>query len=817
MSTWARYFHEVLTTIRPSFIKHGKSSSPSSKKEVRKVVVAGSLKAAIWPCSIHLVPILTSSAIIAVNIHGAYIGIDFAGPIKSDTMTLLFLQVAAKVQEILIVASLSQIIFHFVRHELLFGDGLPLGLIGSGLAFSDFGFYFSKEFYGALMYLAFQRNRWSKFSFLVVLVVCGLTSLLAGPASAVLLVPKVQAYPAGGTTFYLNGSVRDFWPYDLSNISELQQFCNSSTSTNLGICPAGGFASLQQQWASLNYTNFIQQNIPDYAKEISGSRFYWPVHSRASQIPPLYAIGDPRRDWLDLTTPQPSHFANTWLVQAHAASAVTLQRLTSDWWKAVSIWLEIDPLLIDDRSVQASVRSSISNVRCASPKNISMSDNTIEFPTISGRWDWSQNMAFTDQALNSTAVDHVRFHWVHLPNEFGPASIGGVFESPWISGQRSRLVIGCSAQTGWVPTQLYTNSYNFWSGWYPWGIQFGDRTPPWTAGADDEAPFSTNGRIALGDDWLNLLTPPIPASRAGDEELSTIETILEDVGLASTTASGLSSTLTEDWLRSDLLSNAGKTHFLEAIICSILVDGISRSGSHRIFNTTGPAATWALAMYNPRADFDKRILSGQSAFEPQDLNSADVTSREATMQITGFSYRISLAGYLSMSVLLAHVLMASIHMSWLLKKRQTSHSWNTISELIALTQNSQPAAHALKNTGAGINLMKTFASIAKIRVRQHPIFLELEHVELIFGDDKAILSETSRDLDEARTTSRMNELELVRRGPRGAATFPVIYDRDIEWDPSPDVRERLIPRDDDAAKHTKDTKGDMVHVDSLYG
>ena len=787
------------------------------KTEPRKVVVASSLSAAVRPCLIHIIPILTSSAIIAVNVRGVYIGIDFPGALKSDTMTLLGLQVAAKAQEILIVASLSQIIFQFVRHELLFGDGLPLGLIGSGFAFSTLGFYFTKEFYGALTYLASQSKRGRKIAFLLLLVVCGLTSLLAGPVSAVLLVPKTQAYPAGGTKFYLNGTEEDFWPEDLSDISELRHLCSSSNSTSLGICPGGGFVSLHQQWASLNYTDFIQQNIPVYAKEIAGSSFYWPVHSRASQIPPLYAVGDPRQDRPDISSPEPY----TWIVQAHAAAAVTLQRLASDWWHIVSSRLDVDPLLIDDRNIQAAVPSSISSVRCANPQNMSISDNTIQFPTIQGRWTWSSNAAFTDSGLNTTAVDHVRFHWVHLTSDFGAVSIGGVFESPWVSDQKSRLVVGCSVQAGWVPTQLFSNSYNFWSGWYPWGIEFGGRRPPWNDVANGEELLPTNGRIALGDDWLSLLTPPATTLQTGGYSPSTIETILEDVGLASTALSVSGTTLTDDWLDSDRLSMAGKTRFLEAIICSIIADGLSRSGSHRIFNTTGPASTWPLAMYNQRADFDHQILKGGSAFEIPDATAGDFTTLKASMQISGFSYRVTLAGFLSMLLLLIYILMAVIHICWLLKKRRTSQSWNTVSEFIALSQNSRPAFESLKNSGAGIKSMKTFGRVAKIRIRhQRPGSSEPEHVELVFEDDMAptaIISDTVSDIDVAMSTSRMSQSEPTQRGRGGSWTFPLSPNRlypqtDIEREPSPDLRTRLLAGDETA----KNTMYSMIQVDRLY-
>lgn len=99
---------------------------------------------------------------------------------------------------------------------------LPLGLIGSGLTFNNLEFFFSKEFYGTLKYIGGCGNKLRKITFITVVVVAGLLAALAGPASAVLLVPKSQDWSAGGTQFYLNGSANDFWPGNLSaDMSEL--------------------------------------------------------------------------------------------------------------------------------------------------------------------------------------------------------------------------------------------------------------------------------------------------------------------------------------------------------------------------------------------------------------------------------------------------------------------------------------------------------------------------------------------------------------------------------------------------------------------
>lgn len=243
MSSWAR---DVVDRLRAKWtLSLGYRKKKSRREERKKVIISDSLGTALRRCIVHLLPILTSIAILTINVHGVYLGVDIPGPLGSDTIAIMFLQLAAKAHEILIVASLGLIVVQSVKHELLFGDGLLLGLIGSGIAFSNFEFFFKEEFYGALRYVTYHGNRVRKVGFITLLIVSGLTAVLAGPASAVLLVPKSQTYPSGGSDLFLNGSANQFWPDDLSgDISELQQYCSSDNSTSFGICPTGGYFSL---------------------------------------------------------------------------------------------------------------------------------------------------------------------------------------------------------------------------------------------------------------------------------------------------------------------------------------------------------------------------------------------------------------------------------------------------------------------------------------------------------------------------------------------------------------------------------------------
>lgn len=79
-----------------------------------------------------------------LNIQGYYIGGELAGASGLDDLKFSGLQVAAKLHELTMQASLSLTVVSFVRHELAFGQGIPLGAIVSSLQFSSIAHLWSK-------------------------------------------------------------------------------------------------------------------------------------------------------------------------------------------------------------------------------------------------------------------------------------------------------------------------------------------------------------------------------------------------------------------------------------------------------------------------------------------------------------------------------------------------------------------------------------------------------------------------------------------------------------------------------------------------
>ncbi|KAL4916006.1 hypothetical protein BDW62DRAFT_187322 [Aspergillus aurantiobrunneus] len=770
------------------------TSVPSSNhEEPQKIIITRSIPAALWTCAVHLLPIGISSTIIAMSIKGTYLGADLMSPVKSETINLMLFQLAAKAHEITIVASLGVLVLQCIRHELLFGDGLPLGLLGSGLAFNHLEYFFHKEFYGSLKYTSTRGNKARKVALIALVIAAGILAALAGPASAVLLVPKSQDWSAGGTGFFLNGTESDFWPQDLSgDMSNLQEVCTQENSAHLGVCPGGGYHSLWTHWGTMNRSTFQTQDVRSYAKEVSGSRFYWPVSCPASLVPPLYALGDVHQE--------PN--GKTSLVQPHAAPVVILQRLAQDWWAALQEKKGLEHNQVDDRTASATFKNAITVARCAAPQRLFAADTTVQFPSMTGRFDFADSLPLKVDTLGSNRTDHLRFQWVHLPPRFGAASIGALFETPWEGTGRheaSRAVVGCTVQAGWVPATVYTDKYTFWTGWYPWNILFGDRTPTYNPGSSEP----TNGRVAFGDDWLSLLTPPAPINAPNSTwQPSTIESIFQNSGLAAQI---------DEWLANDS-SSWEMVSLVEAIVCSVILDGLSRTGSHHVFNTSGPSSEWAIANYNPLPNFDSLVLQNKPAIQRPSNDPQHIVTIDAEMKISGFSLQSSLPAFLAMSVLLTHMAMAMVHIAYVVLKRHTSGSWSTVGELIALSQNSQPAFDTLANTGGGIKRSSTYAQVAKIRAIKSPGSSDQERIQLLF-DGSSVSDEYARN-------GQGREMRWLGNGSRlcHPATWPQHHTRpwlsttDSDLDHS-SSRETLVPG---VSTHQRRETASQVRLGNQY-
>ena len=161
--------------------------------EQTKIAVRRSRTTALLRALIHVIPVGAALWEIGLNWNTYFVGY--------DVYNLAYYQFGAKIHEIAIQASLSAVIFSYVRYELILGDGIPFGALFSGLQISQASYLWSMEFWGTLS----SRNISSKKKLRLLFVVTAsvLLAAVSGPSSAILLVPKLDYWPAGSTHIWI--------------------------------------------------------------------------------------------------------------------------------------------------------------------------------------------------------------------------------------------------------------------------------------------------------------------------------------------------------------------------------------------------------------------------------------------------------------------------------------------------------------------------------------------------------------------------------------------------------------------------------------
>lgn len=170
--------------------------------EQTKIAMRRSRTTALLRALIHVIPVGVALWEIVLNWNTYFVGY--------GVYNLAYYQFGAKVHEIAIQASLSAVIFSYVRYELMLGDGIPFGALFSGLQISQASYLWSMEFWGTIS----SRNiSWKKKLGLLLVVTASIfLAAVTGPSSAILLVPRLDYWPAGSTHIWINLTSDSLWP-----------------------------------------------------------------------------------------------------------------------------------------------------------------------------------------------------------------------------------------------------------------------------------------------------------------------------------------------------------------------------------------------------------------------------------------------------------------------------------------------------------------------------------------------------------------------------------------------------------------------------
>lgn len=114
------------------------------------------------------------------------------GESDSQNMVLDGLQFVAKFHETCIVASLSDMVLHRIQYDLSEGEGIPFGLLASGYHVSSTTSTWSREFWAGIFSKTIRRKYTRRFTLLMLVVLATILASVAGPSSAITLVPNLN-------------------------------------------------------------------------------------------------------------------------------------------------------------------------------------------------------------------------------------------------------------------------------------------------------------------------------------------------------------------------------------------------------------------------------------------------------------------------------------------------------------------------------------------------------------------------------------------------------------------------------------------------
>lgn len=170
--------------------------------EQTKIAIRKSRRVALLRALIHLFPFAVALSEITVNWNTYYLG--------SAPLNQAIYQFGAKLHEITAQASIAAIVFSYVRYEMSLGQGLPFGALFSGLQVSQLSYLYSMEFWGSIYSKHLPLSR--RIGMALVITCSFILAAAVGPSSAILLIPRLDYWPAGSTDIWLNATTQDLWP-----------------------------------------------------------------------------------------------------------------------------------------------------------------------------------------------------------------------------------------------------------------------------------------------------------------------------------------------------------------------------------------------------------------------------------------------------------------------------------------------------------------------------------------------------------------------------------------------------------------------------
>lgn len=620
-----------------------------------------------------------------LNLRGHYIGGELSGWNGQDDEKMAGLQFAAKLHELTINASLAAMVFSYIRHELALGGGLPFGALFASFSFRDISFIWSPEFLGAAC--AKYPNRRKRWVVILGVLLTAHIAVSVGPSSATIIRPRLDDWPAGGTAFWVNATHDELWPGYVrgSQVSPTCQFDLGDDS-----CPHSGWEVFGHEYLTI-WKNLKPNGVISEATQIPGQNTLRTLYTRArSSTSPdqqlLYNRG------FTCATTQTTVIADA-IAEIGRLWAVAAANVPGPWrfkYRNYSIYhVDAYQPFVHSRCVRMNASDYWDESSMLSFYNLAAADEYNkdgEYPWIS--WDNVTATKIVVQAANSSLVPLL--FWTSLPPvEFGNASVGAVVTVPSEPGLRETRLYMCTIDARIAPVTIEST---------PDVIKIVSK-PVLNDNTINDA--ATWPQLSIDPEWADLLNPTDTTTNS-----TVIQNLIQMTGM---------------WNSTVRIQDYYAPYAVESILAVMIVNGLARAKYGTGVIGTLKGSPEGISGGPHCGDWCEQMMPSnkQTMGDGGMVYDVDAEQQKAasifTMRATANGYAYSSKGpaaMISIVVLLTYSFSATLHFIYSILSKESSNSWDSMSEIAALALNSEKPK-SLQNTGAGIET----AGIFEKRVR----------------------------------------------------------------------------------------------------
>ena len=454
--------------------------------EKEKILVSGSRAVAAIRAGVHLLPIIASATLIAVNSVTIVRSSDLSYSEKFALQAISKLHV--RLQALVIVlsnleyrswqllvsydflltykhginihpGSLTTVLADMVRYQLL-NEGIEFGLLTSAFWYSAANFIWSQSFWSLFRRpICFRRV-----VFMIFISAFGLLATIVGPASALLVLPTQSWLPGGGSEFYLKGTESDLWPQHLTSSLSPPECLNYIFSPYR--CLYGGLEDLSKNWG---FSGISEENA-------------WSIPILDQNIRRQLHIFRPRGS---VTQSRPA----TWATTTHIATLLLADNLIEKHKEAVLFARGKESRLQNAGVTMTTIdgKTPVLRTVCSQFKEIKNDTKFISFPVLKNvNLRWNNLTELKDLPVDADWVipqrpkevflradrSRIRANWLTLPLEFGETTAGLIYV---VRNDSMAVARGCAIDAHWARAEVALHQGSNLNSWEP---RYAEQVPP---------------------------------------------------------------------------------------------------------------------------------------------------------------------------------------------------------------------------------------------------------------------------------------------------------------------------------------------------